>query len=164
MQPTLRDVGSTFPHTEVDRPLTTDLSPRGAGIEARLRENAPLPSTKVWQMEQQTRRLQQQSLQQREHLRLLQTALRKQCESDQIPGNSITRSSSGIDSEAVSPRTAEVKLYEEQCVYLGAQLDEEHEFCDAYRQQLNKALLKNMALKRRHENAVAALKDHEIIQ
>lgn len=115
-------------------------------------------------MEQRAKRLQRQSGQQREYIRLLQAALRKQTAPGDSSADSGARVSSSLDGEALSPRAVELKLYEEQCVYLGAQLDEEHEFCDAYRKQLSRALFKNLALQKRHENAVEAIKHHKAIQ
>ncbi|KAL8434858.1 hypothetical protein ACSSS7_002824 [Eimeria intestinalis] len=164
VRPALKDVGSLFPRAEVDRPLTSDLAARGEGIEARMGKNALLPSTRVWQVEQRAERLQRHAAQQKEHLLLLQCALRKQEDGGQPAGDSRYARSSGFDEEQLSPRTVELKMYEEQCAYLGAQLDEEHEFCDAYRQQLNTALFKNLALKKRHENAVEAIQQQKAMQ
>lgn len=164
VRPPLKDVAFTFPRAEVDRPLTTDISAVGEGIEERLTQKALLPSTRVWQLEQRAERLQRHSTQQRKHLRVLQEALRERTGPGPTSADTGTRVSSSLGSESVSPRTAELKIYEEQCIYLGSQLNEEHEFCDAYRQQLNRALLKNVALKKRHENAVEAIKQHKLIQ
>ncbi|CDI87321.1 hypothetical protein, conserved [Eimeria praecox] len=169
-QPMLRGVGRTFPQTEVERPLTVDLSPRGVGIEKRLLQREMLPSTKVWQMEQRAKRLQQQTVQQQQQLELLQAALRKKIEASTNPAGStaegdlpVARSSTDTTeaTEGLSPRSAELKLYEQQCVYLGAQLEEEHEFCEAYRAELGRVLLNNVALKKQHEDAVEALKERE---
>ncbi|KAL8452335.1 hypothetical protein Emag_002454 [Eimeria magna] len=164
VRPALKDVGSCFPRAEVDRPLTGELAARGEGIEARMGKKALLPSTRVWQAEQRAERLERHSAQQREHLRLLQSALRKQEVAGQPAGDLRYGRSSGFDEEELSPRTVELKLYEEQCAYLGAQLDEEHEFCDVYRQQLNRALFKQLALKKRHENAVDAIQQQKAMQ
>lgn len=133
-------------------------------------QRAALPSTKVWQMEQRTKRLQQQTAQQQQQLEILQAALRKKIEATSNPGadaveggSSVARSSTDTTdaTEGLSPRSAELKLYEQQCVYLGAQLEEEHEFCEAYRAELGRALLKNMALKKQYGDAVDALKQRE---
>lgn len=169
-QPVLRGVGMTFPQTVVDRPLTEDLEPRGEGIEERLMQRALLPSTKVWQMEQRAKRLQQQTAQQRQQLELLQAALRKKIEANTNPaGSTAEADSSGARStteateatDGLSPRSVELKLYEQQCVYLGSQLEEEHEFCEAYRAELGRVVLNNMALKKQHEDAMEALKQRE---
>ncbi|KAL8273262.1 hypothetical protein Esti_002763 [Eimeria stiedai] len=163
-RPALRDVGALFPRAEVDRPLTRELAAAGEGIEARMGKKALLPSTRVWQVEQRAERLQRHAAQQKEHLRLLQSALRKREDAGESAGDPRYGRSSGCDEEELSPRTVELKLYEEQCAYLGAQLDEEHGFCDAYRQQLNRALFKNLALKKRHENAVEAIQQHKAMR
>ncbi|KAL8431541.1 hypothetical protein Efla_000587 [Eimeria flavescens] len=157
------DVGSTFPRSEVMRPLTAELSSRGEGIEARMANKALLPSTRVWQIQQLNDRLQSHTEKQREHLRVLQSALRKQAAPSHSADGSHVAHSPSAPAEA-SPRSVELKLYEEQCAYLAAQLNEEHEFCDVYRQQLKRALFKNMALKKRQENALEAIKQHKAMQ
>ncbi|KAL8452173.1 hypothetical protein Emed_001480 [Eimeria media] len=164
VRPALKDVGSFFPRAEVDRPLMAELAAKGEGIEARMGKKALLPSTRVWQVEQRAVRLERHTAQQKEHLRLLQSALRKKEDAGQAAGDPRYGRSSSFDEEELSPRTVELKLYEEQCAYLGAQLDEEHEFCDAYRQQLNRALFKQLALKKRHENAVDAIQQQKAMQ
>ncbi|CDJ34337.1 LOW QUALITY PROTEIN: uncharacterized protein EMH_0061240 [Eimeria mitis] len=105
--PVLLGVGRTFPQTEVERPLTKDLSPRGEGIEERLLQRALLPSTKVWQMEQRTKRLQQQTVQQRQQLELLQAALRKKIEADT---NTAASSANGERKERAQHLQAEEQL------------------------------------------------------
>lgn len=163
VRPPLRDVGSTFPKRETDPPLVTDLFPCGGGIEARLLKRDALPSTRVWQMEQKAKRQQRQTMQQREHIRILQAALTKRTGPEPEGISSKGLFLKGTDGEALSPRTAQLKLYEEQCAYLGAQLDEEHGFSDHYRKRMNQVLLKNLALAKRHEGAVEAIKQNKII-
>lgn len=92
---------------------------------------------------------------------MLQAALTKRTETG---GNSSKDSySKGIDGDTLSPRSAQLKLYEEQCAYLGAQLDEEHGFSDHYRKLMNQALLRHLALEKRHEGAVEVIKQNKII-
>ncbi|XP_026192807.1 plectin [Cyclospora cayetanensis] len=167
--PPQTDLAGTFPATDAEYPLNVDFSPRGEGIEQRMLQRALLPSTKVWQLEQRNKRLQRQTAKQREHLILLQAALRKKAAAEHPATSASEKRTDSFgakegDHLPLQSRTLELQMYEQQCVYLGAQLDEEHDFARAYKEQLDKTLFKNIALKKRHANAVAAIKHHKALQ
>lgn len=156
MRSVQRNIGALFKSKESIPPLTSELSPRGGGIKERLGERALLPSTRVWQLEQQKSRLQQKTLQQSRELEVLQAAVRcKDTDVSQKDGSESTRDNGGD----LSPRTAEVMVYEEQCSFLKRKADEQGEYSEAYREQLKRLTLKHFALRRRHGDACEAIRE-----
>nr|CEL64404.1 TPA: hypothetical protein BN1204_003020 [Neospora caninum Liverpool] len=111
-------LAGNYPPVAFEPQLTHPLDARGAHMEELLLNDAQMPSTKVWQLEQSNRQRLKHLAQQRKHISILQRALRKsqrEAREAERRFRGDDESTSSSDSGAPSPRAAERLILQEQC-------------------------------------------------